>query len=968
MNVISVINRISALRSGKPPTKKMLGAAISTLFAYTPQNLNGFEHAERIGLTLALHGQDKIADKILEISRAIPSEHAKILLLVLLSADLESIVKRKGPKRDPVGKPIVSMFDNLMEISDIGQRALVHAPVPSQETSMPPPEQEMTFEAFMQKRFSDVRSDKVLFINHTATPKVIESLLSGKATDISDVVDGKIEQTRKARFEYHTLSSTQVLLDKFIDIGNARIQLMRLLRKDSLSYEVRRHLTKFDAYVSVLADNSPAAILTKIRPFGQVCQWLCRLLSLPTFSLVHKELLASSQTHFKRDLSLRFWAAAFEEEARPLYTYAFMVNDKPNPVFAEVMKPAEYDCLAAGKLLRFLHDAVPSHPLFELAEDFQERFLSLQNVIKLYESKCNRAINRIKNEWIDYHKRINDEKTKKFNAEIENIRSILKQQEMETILRQKEIKEEKQEKLRKLQEELNEYDVQRRKREREEQEQDKAYLDEVVSQNAATPFFRPTSDEEKKLIELEKLDMFREFQEQMRELGASEEQIMQFFPELNLPMDEIEALGKEYEHKPEYEVAQEVLDNLPPMPEIKFTDEVKDELKDIAGFALGKGFSSDDEENEPASAPASPRRPEPIPAQSPQREKPATPEHKSPVKRVPHNSFVEQSFREEIEGETGREEDDESIQGAPLTTIPALFHRLIIPTFKLQHRMVSKALFTILKYRNNLPEQMRALSSLFLVIPSPHVDAFLKRFCAIPYSELSFMLIGRAFKESAANLHLDADVKIGQATDPPLSVADLLDRVNHMPIEVKMNPIFSLMLPDRILECYVTLFRILLLLKLARAAVDKLWYLARDSYTHKPDMKACAFMSRFVVATETYFYNVALATTSKSILEICDDVETIDECNAKHEKALVHLMKLAMVTANTAAIRTPLLQALVEVCRYAFGPLMMEKGITPSIFLSSANKLATIVHELRTAMSDNQTFRFLDTLFVAFMQ
>ena len=381
MNVISVINRISSLRSGAPPSKRAICAAISTLFSYSPKNLNGFEHAERIGLTLALHGQDKLADKVLEISRGIPSEHARILLLVLLSADLQALVKRKGPKRDPIGNPIVSILDRVTDIAMVGQRALAHPPVPVKEPPPPAKPKEMTFELFMEKRFSDVRSDRVLFVDHIATPKMIESLLSGKATEISDVVDGKIEQTKKARFEYHTLSSTQVLLDKFIEIGNARINLMRLLRKDSLSYEIRRHLTKFDAYVSVLAGNSPAAILTKIRPFGQVCQWLCRLLSLPTFSMVHKELLASSQTHFKRDLSLRFWAAAFEEEARPLYTYAFMINDKPEPVFADVLKPAEYDCLAAGKLMRFLHDAVPSHPLFELAEDFQERFLSLQNVI-----------------------------------------------------------------------------------------------------------------------------------------------------------------------------------------------------------------------------------------------------------------------------------------------------------------------------------------------------------------------------------------------------------------------------------------------------------------------------------------------------------------------------------------------------------------------------------------------------------
>ena len=50
--------------------------------------------------------------------------------------------------------------------------------------------------------------------------------------------------------------------------------------------------------------------------------------------------------------------------------------------------------------------------------------------------------------------------------------------------------------------------------------------------------------------------MFREFEQQIWELGPSQKHIMIFFQDLNLPMDEPEALGKEYGPKAREEVIQ----------------------------------------------------------------------------------------------------------------------------------------------------------------------------------------------------------------------------------------------------------------------------------------------------------------------------------------------------------------------------------------------------------------------------
>jgi hypothetical protein len=126
-------------------------------------------------------------------------------------------------------------------------------------------------------------------------------------------------------------------------------------------------------------------------------------------------------------------------------------------------------------------------------------------------------------------------------------------------------------------------------------------------------------------------------------------------------------------------------------------------------------------------------------------------------------------------------------------------------------------------------------------------------------------------------------------------------------------------------------------------------------------------MSRFVVATETYFYNTVLAPAAKSLEDVCNSVDTIDACNKKHEDLLKALMKRALVTSNLSAVRTPLLQALVEICSFSFGPLMSGKPVSAQAFVDSAETLSSIVHELRSALPDNETLRFLDELFIPFL-
>ena len=207
---------------------------------------------------------------------------------------------------------------------------------------------------------------------------------------------------------------------------------------------------------------------------------------------------------------------------------------------------------------------------------------------------------------------------------------------------------------------------------------------------------------------------------------------------------------------------------------------------------------------------------------------------------------------------------------------------------------------------------------------------------------------------------------MGTTSDPPKSVTELISRINETPIEVRPDPIFNVLLPSGIIQCYISMFRILLMLKLARAAVDKMWFLSRDSYVKRIALRSSNLMLRFVICTETYFHATALAPAVKDLEHICDDVETIEECNKKHENALYLLLARCLLSPKSKAIRTPLLLSLVEICKYVYEPFLSGEKVAPDEFTECAGKFALIIHELNSAVSENPMFRFLDTLFTDF--
>jgi hypothetical protein len=84
---------------------------------------------------------------------------------------------------------------------------------------------------------------------------------------------------------------------------------------------------------------------------------------------------------------------------------------------------------------------------------------------------------------------------------------------MEAILRPRAHDVEKEARLNQLQHELNEYDRQRRAREESEEHERTVLADDLAARISVTPLSRPVGDEEANLIDLEKLDMFREFQQ-----------------------------------------------------------------------------------------------------------------------------------------------------------------------------------------------------------------------------------------------------------------------------------------------------------------------------------------------------------------------------------------------------------------------------------------------------------------------
>lgn len=1007
MNLMKSVLRLTQLINESNEPVKLSRQAITKLFLYSPKNLNGFEHAERIGITLLLYGQDNKSEQLLKIVRSFPKQYSDILLLLLLVADVKSLLLTKGPKRCPIGKPIQSVLNSVPSLLPYGQRS---APPSISPIKLPEetPEEGMTFEKFIKLRFADVRNNEVNWLNHKDASRFIQQILCGYRTEYTDIVDNKIVQTGEVRFEYHTFSSTKTLLKKFIEIGNTRINLMHNLRDDAISYEIRRHLTKFDAYVAILNGNSPAALLTKIRPFHQVFQWISRLLSFSTFSELHSELIRSSQTHFKSDLSMKLWIASFQEFARPFYSFSFLsdVDEVSDNSFQAVFESVKFDCIAAGNFLRLLRDTVPSHPIFDLSEEYMERFLKFENCIKEYKKKCEDSVAEIELKWLKYHKDQYHQRMQEFEHEKYQIRDNLHQQEMIMILKMKQDEQAKQERLEQLQKEIDDYDRQKREREVLEKTENKKYVDDLVANNAVTPIFRPMTEEEQLMIEREKLDLFMDFRKQMLELGASEEKILSFFPELNLPENELQALGIEYEEavtpndtleeeKPEEKTESET-QNEPQKDandtSIIVSEQIQDEIHEISQFDLGLNDEEDEEESfvfETKSL--SPKKEsndydeenqstlnltvqlDAIP-QIIQDTPEETEDNNATNSNFPIRNPIKTQNEETNENDQSSSEVNDQIENTEielkepeLKTIPALFHRLIIPSFKLQYHLVSKALFSILKTRNQFQNQINALSKIFLISSSSQSCEFLQYFTDIPYGPASFLRISKLFSNSAENLGFQGMIQMGFQTEPPISIAEVLVRINETPIEVKPDPIFNLLLPSGIIQCYISMFRIILMLKLARAAVDKMWYLSRDSYLKRIALRASNLMLKFVICTETYFHATALAPAAKELEQICDDVETVEECNKKHENVLRVLLARCLLTPNTKAIRVPLLQSLIEICKYVYDPMLNGEKVTTDEFEKCAGNFALILHELNRAISENQMFRFLDILFSDFL-
>ncbi|KAH0795317.1 hypothetical protein GPJ56_000766 [Histomonas meleagridis] len=737
--------------------------------------------------------------------------------------------------------------------------------------------------------------------------RIIQTILCGQPTDITDVVNGEMVKIKEVRFEDHTFLSTSQLISKFIQIGNNRIKLSSLLRHDSLSYEIKKHLTKFDGYISTLSNDSPISVLTKVRPFSQVFVWFIQLLKQKSFAGIQNELLLSSQTLFKQSLSIKLYKVSFAEAARAYYRFAFL-GEGVIPTSNEAFEPLRYDCLSSGQIIHFLNETIPSHPIFDLSDEFMESFLSLQNRLNEYISKCESVIRKTYNDFLKKRKKEYDKRMKEFEINKKQIRDELKRFEMKQMQREQAIIDEKQRMLLERKQEIKEFDERRKQREREERENDKIYIENLVKSKSVTPIFRPFTEEELKMIEYEKLELFKEFQAQMRELGASEEKIMSFFPDLNLPEDEIEAL--------------------------EFDNEIAEEEE---------SYVSEQSESESIKIIMETKM--------------------SETEHVIEEKSIIENEEEESENEIFQEEEQ-------LTTIPALFYRLVIPSFKQQHKLLSKALFTVLVAKEDLPKQINAIAKLFLIHPSSETSEFLQLITTIPYVESSFIMICDSFSKASESLQLKGIAHIGQPPKPPVSVHEIISNINEMPIKLQVNPVFACLLPDRIIECYISIFRNFIILQLAKEAVKQIWCKSHNSYRSKRNqhVSALSIMSRFVTCVETYIYYTALAPASKALENICDGVETIEEFCRKHETILNTLMNMSLLSKSTEAMHNALLQALTDICCFAFGIETNEKQTDVNDFCSSSSLFAEIVHGLSAATANNQVLKCLDTLFSDFLK
>ena len=550
MSILSAINKLYLKFNKEIPSKEVISKVLSIYFGYQASKLNGLVYAEELGLTFTLNNQEAFSEYFLSLVRSLPQKNSDIILVLLLLSDIPFLLKKSTSKYNSIGQLTNVLCQNSC-LSSIGLRTLpsyfqskpfaqIHKPQYIVQCVKSPKEIK-TFEEFYSFRFNDVLQGDIILIPNHIISSFIQSILCGRKSKFITIDNDHIQINSRVRFQDHSLLSTQSLLSKFISIGNLRLKIINSLKNDALSFEIRRHLTKFDAYTSTLSNCSPGTFLSKIRPFQQVFQWFNTLLQQSTFTEIHAELTLAAQIKFKSEFALQLWSSAFEEQVRPLYTYAFTI-DFLEPSIMHLFKPVELEILWSGRLLRILHETAPEHPIFSLGKDFSNAFLNLENRLDEYRSSCELAIELIRREWRIFYKKAEEKQMKIFEDEKARIKDLLRINDLRIQAELEEKETEKRKEFQRLEREARELEQLRREHTQKEREEEKVLLERNMSRKAANPLMRPLTDEEVHLVELEKVDLFLEFSEKMKELGASEEQIMKFFPELNLPEDEIDAL------------------------------------------------------------------------------------------------------------------------------------------------------------------------------------------------------------------------------------------------------------------------------------------------------------------------------------------------------------------------------------------------------------------------------------------
>ena len=298
--------------------------------------------------------------------------------------------------------------------------------------------------------------------------------------------------------------------------------------------------------------------------------------------------------------------------------------------------------------------------------------------------------------------------------------------------------------------------------------------------------------------------------------------------------------------------------------------------------------------------------------------------------------------------------------GPKLTTIPALLHRLALPSFKLQYELVSKALFSLLVERDRFPQQLRSLWRLFMIQESKVMDNFLNQFSLIPYSKSSNIKRAEAFFNAGKQLQLDAELVMELHGTPPSSIKELIQEIQNMNISVRMNEKFNILLPKNVIDDYIIIFRFLIVLNLAEKAIGRLFRLQRDSYHFKENPISVFTITQFVVTTQTFFTS-ELAKAVESLEDIFNKCDSIGSFTKSHENVLNRIKNRLLLAPQTALLGKPLFKTLEEVLNFVYDPLMGQKtsgGITS--FQNKAAILANTIHEYR---STNEIISFLDVLY-----